>query len=213
MTYVCPMHPEVEQKKAGRCPKCGMALVTKSELRKSKKELSTHTSDATAISLDSIDNFKKGYRILFIIIGLIFITSIAITLRSPNFSLATFLQTFMIGFFLVFASFKLLDLKGFADGYSTYDLLAKQWYGYGAIYPFIELFFGLGMILLPEVDTLLRAEVVIMTFSGLGVISKLQKREKFQCVCLGTFMKVPLTHVTLIEDFGMAILGIILLAM
>jgi hypothetical protein len=27
--YTCPMHPEVLSKEAGRCPKCGMALVEK----------------------------------------------------------------------------------------------------------------------------------------------------------------------------------------
>jgi hypothetical protein len=27
--YTCPMHPEVKQKGPGKCPKCGMALVTK----------------------------------------------------------------------------------------------------------------------------------------------------------------------------------------
>ena len=25
--YTCPMHPEVVRSKAGKCPKCGMALV------------------------------------------------------------------------------------------------------------------------------------------------------------------------------------------
>lgn len=25
-TYVCPMHPDVQQNSAGQCPKCGMAL-------------------------------------------------------------------------------------------------------------------------------------------------------------------------------------------
>lgn len=28
-TYVCPMHPEVQSNKPGKCPKCGMALVKK----------------------------------------------------------------------------------------------------------------------------------------------------------------------------------------
>ncbi len=27
--HTCPMHPEVKQKGPGKCPKCGMALVTK----------------------------------------------------------------------------------------------------------------------------------------------------------------------------------------
>src|SRR5438093_985762 len=28
-TYICPMHPEVEQDEPGTCPKCGMALEPK----------------------------------------------------------------------------------------------------------------------------------------------------------------------------------------
>jgi hypothetical protein len=27
MTYTCPMHPEVREDRAGKCPKCGMDLV------------------------------------------------------------------------------------------------------------------------------------------------------------------------------------------
>jgi hypothetical protein len=52
-----------------------------------------------------------------------------------------------------------------------------------------------------------------MLFSGLGVAIKLAKKEKFQCACLGTFLKVPLTKVTLVEDFGMALLALILLVL
>lgn len=54
---------------------------------------------------------------------------------------------------------------------------------------------------------------ITMIFSGIGVANKLLKREPFQCVCIGTFLKVPLTKITLIEDFGMAILALIMLLM
>jgi hypothetical protein len=86
-----------------------------------------------------------------------------------------------------------------------------RWRGYGYLYPFIELFFGLSMILGLWVGQILLSEIFIMTFSGIGVLLKILKKERFQCVCLGTFLKVPLTKVTLIEDFGMALLGIALL--
>ncbi len=33
--YTCPMHPEIERAESGRCPKCGMQLVLKSETKKS----------------------------------------------------------------------------------------------------------------------------------------------------------------------------------
>jgi hypothetical protein len=50
-----------------------------------------------------------------------------------------------------------------------------------------------------------------MSFSGLGVTIKLMKKETFQCACLGTFLKVPLTKVTVIEDFGMVALALVML--
>ena len=117
----------------------------------------------------------------------------------------------MTGFFLVFAGFKLINLTGFAEGYSTYDLLAKKWYGYGYVYPFIELGFGLAMLVGFENKGLFIAEFAVMAFSGLGVAIKLAKKERFQCACLGTFLKVPLTKVTLVEDFGMAALALAML--
>ena len=43
------------------------------------------------------------------------------------------MRYFMAGFFLVFSFFKLLDINAFADAYVGYDLLAKQWRGWGLI--------------------------------------------------------------------------------
>lgn len=31
VSYTCPMHPEVDEKHPGNCPKCGMELVQKEE--------------------------------------------------------------------------------------------------------------------------------------------------------------------------------------
>lgn len=182
------MHPEIKQDKPGRCPKCGMDLMQNEKL-------------------------NENYTPLFIIVTLILLTTLVLTYK--NYSIGEFvlqktISYFMIGFFLVFSGFKLMDLKGFAKAYSTYDLLAKKVFSYGYIYPFIELFFGLAMIINPFSKGLLIFEIAVMGFSGLGVAIKILKKEKFQCACLGTFLKVPLTKVTLIEDFGMAILAVIM---
>ncbi|MEX2090824.1 MAG: heavy metal-binding domain-containing protein [Candidatus Paceibacterota bacterium] len=200
MNYVCPMHPEVTSDKPGRCPKCGMALVV---------------SDNAATPMPPMEDKGLGtltlrsYLPLFTIILIILVASGAASWN--NLSALKFIAYFMTGFFLVFAGFKLMDLSGFAHGYFTYDLLAKRMMAYGYAYPFIELSFGLSMLAGYMPIWLLWTEFAVMLFSGIGVSIKVAKREQFQCVCLGTFLKVPLTKVTLVEDFGMALLALVLI--
>lgn len=194
MDYTCPMHPEIRSDKEGRCPKCGMKLIPegiKPEVHKTE---------------------SAGYNRLFIIIGLIVLATLAIAIK--NLQQGTFLwrnltTNFMAGFFLVFSGFKLMDLKGFAEGYSMYDLLAKRFFQYGYVYPFIELGFGLAFLTSFYTGVVSVAEIIVMAFSGIGIILSMQKKQKIQCACLGTIIKVPLGTVTLTEDFGMVILGLL----
>ena len=195
------MHPEVRQEGPGRCPKCGMALVQEGEMQAKPKDV---VDDRGLGPLT-----WKSYLPLIVIFALLLVGSLAATWW--NLTLVNFVQAFMAGFFIVFAGFKLMDLKGFAEGYSTYDLLASRWMGYGYIYPFIELAFGLLMLAGLHSAGLLWVELAVMLFSGLGVALKLAKGEEFMCACLGTFLKVPLTKITLVEDFGMAALAGLLL--
>lgn len=197
------MHPNVLQTKPGRCPECGMKLVEQG----SAHEVShNHHHEETS---------SESYRPLFIILSLISLVTVVFAVQSflvgtLNWNIV--MANFMAGFFLVFSGFKLLDLNGFAEGYSTYDLLAKRVFAYGLMYPFLEL--GLGLMYALHIDHpfLHLFTVLLLTFSGIGVAVKLARKEPFQCACLGTFLKVPLTKVTLIEDFGMAIMaGLMLL--
>lgn len=196
------MHPEVRQDTPGSCPKCGMKLVL-------EEKVSAPTDDR---GLGEIT--WKSYMPLIVVTSLILLATLTLTYRDSlvgTASIANTIEYFMIGFFFTFAGFKLMDIKGFAEGYSTYDLLAQRWFSYGYIYPFIELFFAVAMIIGVWVQPVLWAELIVMIFSGIGVVIKIAKKEQFQCACLGTFLKVPLTKVTLIEDFGMAALAAILL--
>lgn len=191
-TYTCPMHPEIEQNEPGFCSKCGMSLV-----EKGFQPIGTPP--------------ENDYTPLAVIIGVILVT--IATLAHKNMLLGVFswhevMMHFMAGFFIVFAAFKLLDLRGFVEGYSTYDLIAQRVPGYAYIYPFLEL--GLGLVYLGGVNALWLHvfTFILMAINGTGVLIKLAKKEPFQCACLGTFLKVPLTKVTLVEDFGMAIMAL-----
>lgn len=152
----------------------------------------------------------KSYIPLLVIVVIIAAVSLISALGDQSLFIS-FILHFMTGFFLVFAGFKLMDLKGFAEGYSTYDLLGSRVKAYAYAYPFIELSFGLIMLAGYHPAWLLWIEFAVMMFSGLGVAKKLARREPFVCACLGTFLKVPLTYVTLLEDFGMAAMALVLI--
>jgi hypothetical protein len=198
MIYHCPMHPEVTSEKPGVCHKCGsMKLVPK-------------TTETPALKSKIV-----AYKPLIIIVGMITLVTLVLMLKdfqSGMFMWEDVMANFMAGFFLVFAGFKLLDLKGFADAYATYDILAKRVHGYGYVYPFIELGLGLLFLVGNESTPLLVATLALMTFSGLGVLQKLAAKEEVHCACLGTLIKVPLTSVALVEDFGMAVMTLAMLA-
>ena len=121
------------------------------------------------------------------------------------------MKNFMAGFFLVFSAFKLLDLPGFANAFATYDLLARRSRLYAFIYPFLEL--GLGFAYLvtffPIFTNLFT--LVLMIFSSIGVTKALLTKGHFQCACLGTLLKVPISSLTLFEDLLMAFMAAVAL--
>lgn len=158
----------------------------------------------------SDDKERPSYKPIYLIFAYISTISILTTLHY-GFSLEAFMINFMAGFFLVFSFFKLLDIPGFAAGYSSYDIVAKKWHYYGYIYPFIELGFGLGYILLGKNIYLNAIVFIIMLISSIGVIRAKLGKQKFECACVGTFLKVPLGNIAIIEDLTMVIMSFLML--
>jgi copper chaperone CopZ len=123
------------------------------------------------------------------------------------------MRYFMAGFFIVFSFFKLLDIPAFAMAYSSYDLLAARWQGWGYVYPFVEL--ALGIAYLVNFNPLLTnlVTVIVMGFSAIGVIRAVMNKTRIQCACLGTVFKLPMSTVTIVEDVGMVAMAAWMLVM
>lgn len=110
------------------------------------------------------------------------------------------MSNFMAGFFLVFSFFKLLNLKGFAESYSMYDVIAKKWSGWGYVYAFVEL--ALGIAFLTGFNPILTNSItfVVMSVSVIGVLQSVFNKRKIKCACLGDVFNLPMSTITIIED-------------
>jgi len=159
-------------------------------------------------------NWLATYKPLFIIFA--FITSLAtITAwQQGQFDEIQWMNNFMGGFFITFSFFKLLDLKGFAESYRTYDLLAKKAYIYGFVYPFIELGLGVAYIIGWQPFFTNIVTIIIMGVSSVGVIQSVLNKRKIRCACLGAVFNLPMSTITIIEDLlmvGMALFSLLML--
>ena len=149
---------------------------------------------------------------LFLIVGYIAGTVAIIALATAETAPHVLMRYFMGGFFLVFSFFKLLDLRGFADAYRSYDVLTRAWPAWGYIYPFVELSLGAAYLLNlnPFVTNL--ATLAIMLVGAAGVIKALVAKQAIRCACLGTALNLPMTTISLVEDLGMAAMAAVMLA-
>lgn len=155
-------------------------------------------------------SFTQRYKPLLVIIATVAFSSAALALVDGH--IHRFMECFMGLFFVNFAMFKLINLQGFADGFAMYDLIAKRSRAYALAFPFIEL--GLGLMylaaFLPIMTNILT--LILMLVSGAGVIKAIITGDKhLQCACLGTRLNVPLSTVSVIENFGMASMAIFML--
>ncbi len=169
-----------------------------------KYKISENASDAShhQMTQDGTKSWFQTYKPLLLIFA--FITVISHLSSSGNGqNLMLWMNYFMAGFFLVFSFFKLLDLKGFAESYSMYDLLAKRVKAYGYVYPFIEL--TLGILFLTGFQPVATniATIVVMGFSSIGVIKSVVDKKQIRCACLGAVFNLPMSTVTIIEDLLM----------
>jgi YHS domain-containing protein len=155
----------------------------------------------------------RDYLPLFVVFALSALSSLALQWSTSSAGATDAWMHVFMGLFLVtFSMLKLFDLRGFADGFQMYDLLARPWRPYALAYPFIELSLGLGYLAAWNLSLIHAVTIAVMSFGALGILNALRKGLDLECACMGNVLKVPLSTVALIEDAGMAAMAAIMWA-
>ncbi|CAN5616122.1 hypothetical protein BH10BAC5_BH10BAC5_02260 [soil metagenome] len=172
---------------------------------------SSNSNPKLGTSEEVSESSLKTYFPLLLVFVFIIILTIISGYNSKDYSLMHLMSTFMGGFFITFSFFKLLDVKNFAFSFSTYDVIAKKFLGYGYVYPFIELLLGIAFLTGFKPIITNTATIIVMGLGTIGVIQSLLEKRKIKCACLGAVFNLPMSSITLFEDLLMIAMAIIAL--
>lgn len=165
----------------------------------------------TIVAEEEPKGFFATYKPLLLIVAFIAGFSILAQTSLESFSGMLWMRYFMAGFFIVFSFFKLLNLQGFADSYSMYDIVAEKWKGWGFIYPFVELALGIAYLTNWNPNITNWTTVVVLGVSSIGVIKSNLNKRKIKCACLGDVFNLPMSTVTIVEDVTMVAMAAFML--
>ncbi|WP_417721047.1 MauE/DoxX family redox-associated membrane protein [Salipiger sp.] len=127
---------------------------------------------------------------------------------------APLLEWFFAFSMVALAIQKLQDIGGFVNGFLGYDLLARRVVPYGYVYPFAELWVGLGMIALIGTGSaaIWLVAPVGIAIGAIGAVSVIKAvyidRRELTCACVGGGSDVPLGAISLSENVMMVAMGL-----
>ena len=176
----------------------------------SKYQISAiHHNEAAEQAKSWVETYKPILLIFAYITGI----TLLVQLKNETFNPMEAMRHFMAGFFLVFSFFKLLNLKGFAESYVMYDVVAKKIPAWAYVYAFVEL--GLGIANVINFNPIITNAVtfIVMSISIIGVLQSVLNKKKIQCACLGAVFNLPMSTVTIIEDALMIVMSGIMILM
>jgi copper chaperone CopZ/uncharacterized membrane protein YphA (DoxX/SURF4 family) len=151
-------------------------------------------------TLEEAKSWAETYKPILLIFGYVTAIALVVSWQDSAVNFTVFMRIFMAGFFLTFSFFKMLNLKGFAESYAMYDIVARKFSPWGYIYAFIELGLGLSYALNLSPTIVNWVTLIVMTISIFGVLESVLNKKKIQCACLGAVFNLPMSTVTIVED-------------
>lgn len=105
------------------------------------------------------------------------------------------------------AAIKFADLEAFAELNRNYDIIAKKFYTYSYVLPFIMAFLGFWYILS---DPPTRLDIILMVLSGvraIGFIAAFSKKYRRQYAYHKKYLRLPFIRVSVIENVSLLLLA------
>jgi glutaredoxin len=204
-------------------------LTSRKDTDKFKKEHNVETTPQTFIEgereggydalRDYFDMEPAGqtgttYTPVLAIFAVAFLMAIAIAFAyTESISLIKIIELFVAFSMTILAIQKLRDLYTFANSFITYDLLAMRNLRYAYVYPFAEVFAGIGMLASLSGFIVGPVSLFIGTVGAISVVKAVYiDKRKLKCACVGGDSKVPLGFVSLTENLFMIAAGTWMLA-
>jgi hypothetical protein len=160
-----------------------------------------------------IENKAEYRKFAYVLLGILTLSTVLSLVRGwePTRAMADFMAVF----FITFSAFKFADIELFAHTYRTYDILAQRIRPWGYIYPFIEAFLGFWYLLSEAPNNLNVITLLVTGTAAFGVWKEVSKKHhsKFMCACLGRYIRLPLSKVSLVEDVAMFVMAAVMLFM
>ncbi|RZJ65617.1 MAG: heavy-metal-associated domain-containing protein [Flavobacterium sp.] len=165
--------------------------------KESKYQISATSHNET---IEETKSWFATYKPILLIFGYILAITLLAQLNNGEFDAMLAMRHFMAGFFLVFSFFKMLNIKGFAESYVMYDVVAQKFPAWAYLYAFIELALGIAFLIDFNPIVTNAVTLIVMSLSIIGVLRSVLNKRKIQCACLGAVFNLPMSTVTIIED-------------
>jgi copper chaperone CopZ len=193
-------------------PTSGLKNALRDHPKYQLSEIQNHEPAISPVYREEARSWIETYKPILLVFGYILAVTLSVEWINGEFLWIRWMNHFMAGFFLVFSFFKFLNLQGFAESYSMYDIIAKKWNGWAYLYPFVELGLGLSFLTGFHAIATNATTFIVMTISVIGVMQTVMNKRKIKCACLGAVFNLPMSTITIIEDALMIGMSLIMLA-
>lgn len=154
-------------------------------------------------AVEGQEEFKK---LRYVLISILLVAALLTFVR--GLALDRFMADFMAVFFITFASFKFIDIEGFAHAYRSFDIIAGRIRPWAYIFPFLEAFMGFWYLLSEAPQNLNMLALAVTGTALIGAYRESKRSSRFTYAATKTFIRLPLAKISLLENATMFVLAL-----